>query len=159
MSLSFSTAPSPRSAAPIFLGGLLLMLLFTGLTWWMLSSRPEPTDEEAIRSVERIEIVQKVNEQAEADLNRFAWVDEAKGIAQVPIDYAMQLEVSALREAPGPRPAYPTDPIAAAEFLAAQKAAASATPPPVEIPASPSSPEAPSEETPLTPESAPPPAP
>lgn len=135
------------------------MLLFTGLTLWMLSSRPEPVDEEALRSVQRIEIVQKVNEQAAADLNRFAWVDEAKGIAQVPIDYAMHLEVAALREAPGPRPAYPTDPIAAAEFLAAQKAAASATPAPSESPTPDSSPETPSEETPAAPDTPTTPAP
>lgn len=136
MSTTTPPAPSASSAAPIFLGGLALMLLFTGLTWWMIASRPEPLDEEAIRHAQRAEIIQKVNEQAEADLNRFAWVDEAKGIAQVPVDYAMKLEVAALRDAQGPRPAYPVDPIAAAEFLAAQKAAAeAAAAAPVETPA------------------------
>jgi hypothetical protein len=109
-----------------------MMLLFTGLTWWMMASRPEPLDEEAIRHAQRAEIIQKVNEQAEADLNRFAWVDEAKGVAQVPIDYAMKLEVDTLRQAPGPRPAYPVDPMAAAEFISAQKAAAAAASAPAE---------------------------
>jgi hypothetical protein len=156
MSTTTPPAPSVRSAAPIFLGGLVMML-FTGLTWWMMASRPEPLDEEAIRHAQRAEIIQKVNEQAEADLNRFAWVDEAKGMAQVPVDYAMKLEVAALRQAPSPRPAYPVDPIAAAEFLAAQKAAAEAA---ASAPAAPDEATAPeSTEAAPTPESNPAPTP
>ncbi len=138
--MSSPTLPNPtaRSSAPIFIGGLIMLLLFTGLTWWMLKSRPEPLNEEAIRSAQRIEILQKVNEQAEKDLNQFAWVDEAKGIAQVPVDYAMKLEIEALRQAPGPRPAYPVDPIAAAAFLEAQKAnREAAASPAAEVPAEP----------------------
>jgi len=96
---------------PVLLVGFAMLLLFWFATKWLFYSQPELTDEEAVRSLERAEILQKVNEQAGADLNQYAWKDRAAGVFQIPVRRAMELEVLTLNINRDIRPAYPIDPI------------------------------------------------
>jgi len=102
------------SLIPIFLGGLLMLLLFWIGSKALYYSMPELTDEETIRSAERAEILDKILVQVDQELNQYAWKDEEKGLVQIPVERAMELEVMALQENSEIRPAYYIDSLKAA---------------------------------------------
>ncbi len=105
---------SKASLVWVLIMGLAMLLLFWVATKWLFYSQPELTDEEAARSLERAEILQKSNLQADTELNQYAWKDRGAGVVQIPVQRAMDLEIATLNTNREVRPAYPVDPLAAA---------------------------------------------
>ncbi len=134
-----SNAPArTKSIWPMFAAVLVLFVLFAAVVQWMLRvGNREVFDEEAIRSVQRYEILKKVTDQNAALTTGYAWEDRAKGIVRIPLDRAMELAVAKLAAQGAPKPAYPVDP--AVSLVSALKpgglAAPAPTPPPFPSPA------------------------
>ncbi len=105
-----ATIPGSRKAPslwPFFALGLLMLLLFWGVNKWLIgsgASNPEP--EEAVRAELRIKNLADLRTENAQKLEKYAWVDRAKGTVQIPIAEAMKLVVPDLN-ASAPRPAYP----------------------------------------------------
>lgn len=94
--------------------GLFLLVLFWLGTQALRGFVIQEEDYEAKRSLERVEIRDRVLEQANADLNRYAWKDRDKNLVQLPIDRAMELTVASLRQNNELKPANFIDPLKAA---------------------------------------------
>lgn len=110
--MSEPTIPSnPQEAkpsrVPIVVTGLFLLVAFWLAGRWLLAVTPSVTDEEAARSVERVQILEEVRAADEEKLNTYGWVDREAGIVRIPVERAMELELAQLREQGDPRPAYP----------------------------------------------------
>lgn len=155
-------APSSNATArtksiwPMFAAVLVLFVLFAAVVQWMLRAGNRAAfDEEAIRSVQRYEILKKVTDENTALTTGYAWEDRAKGIVRIPLDRAMELAVAKLAAQGAPKPAYPVDP--AVPLVSALKpgglAAPAPTPPPFRSPVA-EQPAAPAPASP-TPEAAP----
>lgn len=116
------TSQSPQTPKSISLGalagflavGLVLLLLFLFGTEALRNFVTKEEDYEAKRSVQRVEIRDKVLAQADADLNRYAWKNQDKGVVQLPIQRAMELTVASLQQNNEIKPANFIDPLKAA---------------------------------------------
>jgi len=113
------TAQAPKSVsagslAVIFTTGLFLLTLFWIGTQALRSFVTREDDYETRRSAERLEIRDKVLQEADADLNRYAWRNQEEGLLQIPMDRAMELTVAALQASNEIKPAYFIDPLRAA---------------------------------------------
>ena len=134
-------APIPFGA---WLGIVLLFLFFGIFVLVLVAATPHGNTYEAKRAQAREEEVKTTRDAANKELNSYAWVDKAKGVARIPIDRAMQLtmrdlaskkpaaanpiETAARTPAPAPvaSPAPPVSPAPTA-------AGASATPKPTSV--------------------------
>lgn len=104
-------APRQKSIWPMFVAGLLLIVLFYGVGLFLRSMTGRTIqDEEVIRAKERAAILAKVRMEATTQTTTYAWVDRAKGIVRVPVDRAMELAVARLSSKGQPHAAYPVDP-------------------------------------------------
>jgi hypothetical protein len=132
-----STSQAPKSISAgsliaILLVGLFLLLLFWFGTQALRGFTTQEEDFDTRRSAERVEIRDRVLEQADADLNRYAWKNQDQGLVQLPIQRAMELTVAALQTNNEIKPAYFIDPLKAA---AEQQAATAPAPAEEAIPA------------------------
>jgi hypothetical protein len=109
-----SNPPKNVSLVPIFVIGLVLLVLFWLGTKALVRFAPEVPDAEAIRYKERAEIYLRVSEQAAKDLNQYAWRNKDAGQVQIPVQRAMELVALELAANPGVRPANFIDPLRAA---------------------------------------------
>lgn len=135
-----------KSIWPIFVGAIVLFLVFAAAVQWLVSSVDRAAfDEEAVRAKQRYEILKKVTDESAAQTTGYAWVDRAKGTVRIPLDRAMELAVEKLSAQGEPRPANAVDPVAAAGsalkpggFAAPQPSPPpfNAPPPPASTPAS-----------------------
>jgi hypothetical protein len=113
--------------------GVVLLFTFFGLLVAVLiGASPRGNDYEAKRAKAREEKLKTARDDATRELNSYAWVDKSKGLARIPIDYAMQLTLAELAQKK-PEPANPIEspsPAAAPQSAATQTGAAqpSATP-------------------------------
>lgn len=143
---------SPRPKATLFSFGFFLIIGFVllGLFWvftkYVHLREGEYTDEEAERSVQRVEIREKILKEADAELNRYAWRDKEKGLVQLPVERGMQLALVQLNQNREVRPTTLVDPAAAAKEL---EAAQNPAPAPEPVPQPPASPEVPAPEPPV----------
>ena len=95
----------------MFIGAFVLFALFAVFGQWMLNSGDrESFDEEAIRTKQRYEILQKVTDENHNLTTGYAWADRAKGTVRIPLDRAMQLAVAKLSAQGEPKPAGAIDP-------------------------------------------------
>lgn len=88
---------------------LFLLVLFWLAGRWLMESQPSVGDEETVRSIERIQIIEGIREEDAEKLNTYGWIDREEGIVRIPIERAMALELAALRDQGEPQPAYPVD--------------------------------------------------
>src|SRR2546421_6123690 len=144
--MAVSAASQTPERAPIPFGawlGIVLLFLFFGIFVLVLVAiAPHGNTYEAKRAQAREEKLKTTRDTANKELNAYAWVDKAKGVARIPIDRAMQLTLRDLAskkpapanpiEAPAPTPvpaASPAPPVSPAPTAAG----ASATPKPTSV--------------------------
>jgi len=98
-------SPAPFST---WLGVVLLFILFGVIVLAVIGPSPRGSDYEQMRAKKRIERLNALRKENEKELTTYAWVDKNKGVARIPINRAMELEVAELAQK---RPA-PAGPIA-----------------------------------------------
>lgn len=116
---------------PVFLGSLVLVLLFAILAKLFLASTGPVPDEDAARAAERSKALEELNAENKQKLETYAWADKAKGTVQMPIQQAMEMTIRELNSRE-PAPAGPINalaPAAAPSTDAAPAAAPAATHP------------------------------
>src|SRR4029077_5088146 len=117
-SIAYSRAPFST-----WLGIVCLFVLFGLIVLAVIGPSPRTSDYEETRAKKRMEKLKTLREESQKELTTYAWVDKNKGVAQIPIDRAMEVTVAALAQK---KPA-PAGPIATP---AAQTAPAGASPAP-----------------------------
>src|SRR5213083_2434389 len=97
-----------RSRAPLstWLGVVLLFVVFGVIVLAVIGPSPRGSDYEQTRAKKRVERLKTLREENEKELTTYAWVDKNKGVARIPIDRAMELEVAELAQKK-PAPAGP----------------------------------------------------
>jgi hypothetical protein len=96
-------SPAPFST---WLGIVLLFVLFGVIVLAVIGPSPRGSDYEETRAQKRIEKLKTLREESQKELTTYAWVDKSKGVARVPINRAMELEVAELAQKK-PAPAGP----------------------------------------------------
>lgn len=113
-----SVNSTTKSVWPIFIVGLGMIALFWGATEVIRSWIPTGSNEEEVRSAERVKNLQELEETNRKELEGYSWADKAKGVVRIPIERAMDLEVAVLNEKkptrayPVQTPAAPAAPVA-----------------------------------------------
>lgn len=131
MSAETTTARKQPALWPFFLTGLVMLLLFWGINKWLMGDGGNVEPEEAARAEVRIKNLADLRAENATKLEKYAWVDRAKGSVQIPITQAMELVLPELN-ASQPRAAYPvvTTPAAPLPASPAQPAAIQPAPTP-----------------------------
>lgn len=111
---------------PVFLGSLVLVLLFAILAKVFLASSGPAPDEDAARAAERSKALEELNAENHRKLEIYAWADKAKGTVQIPIQQAMEMTITELNSRE-PAPAGPINAVAPAAAPAAPAPVAPAT--------------------------------
>jgi hypothetical protein len=117
-----SLRKSARSPAPFstWLGIVLLFILFGVIVLAVIGPSPRGSDYEQTRAKKRMERLKTLREENEKELTTYAWVDKNKGVARIPINQAMKLEVAELaHKKPAPAGPIATPPPAQASPAAA----------------------------------------
>ena len=114
-------SPAPFST---WLGVVLLFILFGVIVLAVIGPSPRGSDYEQARGKKRIERLNALREENEKELTTYAWVDKNKGVARIPINRAMELEVAELAQK---KPA-PAGPIATPATQASPAGASPAAP-------------------------------
>jgi hypothetical protein len=112
-----------RAPFSTWLGIVCLFVLFGLIVLAVIGPSPRTSDYEETRAKKRMEKLKTLREESQKELTTYAWVDKNKGVAQIPIDRAMEVTVADLAQK---KPA-PAGPIATP---AAQTAPAGASPAP-----------------------------
>jgi hypothetical protein len=86
-------SPAPFST---WLGVVLLFILFGVIVLAVIGPSPRGSDYEQTRAKKRMERLNALREENEKELTTYAWVDKNKGVARIPINRAMELEVAEL---------------------------------------------------------------
>jgi hypothetical protein len=116
-------SPAPFST---WLGVVLLFILFGVIVLAVIGPSPRGSDYEQARAQKRMEKLKALREENEKQLTTYTWVDKKKGVARIPINRAMELEVAELAQK---KPA-PAGPIATPPQAQASPAAPGMSPAP-----------------------------
>lgn len=76
----------------VLAGGFVLLLLFVIAVRLLTKLAPAP-DEGAARAAERAKAHEELQAEDAKKLQKYAWVDQAKGTVQIPIERAMELAI------------------------------------------------------------------
>ena len=133
-----TAAAQPKPLWLVLAGGFALLLLFMIAVRLLTGLAPAP-DEDAARAAERAKAYQELQTENAQKLEKYAWVDKAKGTVQIPIERAMELAVAELNSK-RPTPAGPIatpapSPAASPEATPSPAASPEASPSPVAEPA------------------------
>jgi hypothetical protein len=95
-----SSDTKKASVGPVFIGGILIFLLFALLVkvWFHFSGPAENYDDK--RAAARIAKRQMLDRDNREKLTTYAWVNKDKGIVQIPIDDAIKLVAAELKNKP-----------------------------------------------------------
>ena len=130
-----AAATRPKPMWLVLAGGLTVLLLFVIAVQLLRGLAPAP-DEDAARAAERAKTYHDLQTENATKLQKYAWVDKAKGTVQIPIERAMELAIVELNSkrpaAAGPiaTPAASPAPAAAPADSASPAAAPSPAPTP-----------------------------
>jgi uncharacterized protein (DUF58 family) len=120
-------SPAPFST---WLGVLLIFILFGVIVLAVVGPSPRSSDYEQTRAKKRVEKLKTVREEYQKELTTYAWVDKNKGVARIPIERAMELEVAELaQKKPAPAGPIVTPPPAQPSPAASPQGAAVSSPP------------------------------
>jgi len=120
-------SPAPFST---WLGVVLLFVLFGVIVLAVIGPSPRGSDYEQTRAKKRMERLKTLREENEKDLTAYAWVDKNKGVARIPINRAMELEVAELaQKKPAPAGPIATPPLAQTPPVVSASPAAAASAP------------------------------
>jgi hypothetical protein len=114
-------SPAPFST---WLGVVLIFILFGVIVLAVIGPSPRSSEYEQMRAKKRVERLKTLREENEKELTTYAWVDKNKGVARIPIDRAMELEIADLAQkkpapagaiaTPAPAQASPGAPVSSA---------------------------------------------
>ena len=120
-------SPAPFST---WLGVVLLFVLFGVIVLAVIGPSPRGSDYEQARAEKRMERLKTLREENEKDLTAYAWVDKNKGVARIPINRAMELEIAELaQKKPAPAGPIATPPLAQTPPAVSASPAAAASAP------------------------------
>lgn len=96
-----------KSGSWFFILGIVALALFLLSTNLFLGGKSATIDpEDPARDAERVKNLAELKADNEKKLNSYAWVDQAKGSVQIPVQQAMTLVLAKLNSNK-PKPAYP----------------------------------------------------
>lgn len=76
------------------IGGFALFALIVALAY--LPQRPAPIAQGALTSAERYQRLTDMHAKEAKQINSYGWVDQQKGVVQLPIERAMELTIQEL---------------------------------------------------------------
>ena len=76
------------------IGGFALFALIVALAY--LPQRPAPIPQGALTPAERYQRLSEMRAKEAKQINSYGWVDQQKGVVQLPIDRAMELTIQEL---------------------------------------------------------------
>ena len=82
---------------PVYFRALLVFSLFALVAFIWIRSIPKVETYEQKREIFRLKTLQTLKSEDEKKLNHYAWVDEKKGITQIPIDRAEEIVMAELK--------------------------------------------------------------
>ena len=82
-----------KSSAPMIVTGLIMILLFCGFAFFLVSQGQSIPNVEQLREETRLKNLADLNAENQKVLTQYHWVDKSKGIVGIPIDQAMRLYV------------------------------------------------------------------
>jgi hypothetical protein len=132
---SAHTIAYSRAPFSTWLGIVCLFVLFGLIVLAVIGPSPRTSDYEEARAKKRMEKLKVLHEEGQKELTTYAWVDKNKGVAQIPIDRAMEVTVAELaQKKPVPAgliaaPAAQTAPAGASPAPAVPQGAAASSPP------------------------------
>jgi hypothetical protein len=92
--------PDGKSGAPAVWAMSALVVLLLPVAVWRIAGRGVMDVADADAATNRVAVVTALRVEAEKQLTTVGWVDEAKGIARVPISNAMAMVLPELRAKP-----------------------------------------------------------
>jgi cytochrome c len=95
-----------RGSGSMIITALVMILLFFGLSLFLVVARQAIPTLDEDRKEQRLKILSDLNAENEKDLFQYRWIDKSKGVVGIPIDRAMNLVLNDLR-ANKPHPAGP----------------------------------------------------
>jgi outer membrane biosynthesis protein TonB len=95
-----------KSSAPMIVTGLIMILLFCGFAFFLVSQGQSIPNVEQLREETRLKNLADLNAENQKVLTQYHWVDKSKGIVGIPIDQAMDLVLVQLQSIK-PHPAGP----------------------------------------------------
>ena len=101
-----------KSSALMMITGLVMVLLFCGLVFFLVSQGQSIPNVEDVKAQVRLKNLADLNGENQKALMQYRWVDKSKGVVGVPIDRAMELVLVEL-QSNKPHPAGPVTPPAA----------------------------------------------
>jgi len=101
-----------KSSALMMITGLVMVLLFCGLVFFLVSQGQSIPNVEDVKAQVRLKNLADLNNENQKALMQYRWVDKSKGVVGVPIDRAMGLVLVEL-QSNKPHPAGPVTPPAA----------------------------------------------
>jgi len=101
-----------KSSALMMITGLVMVLLFCGLVFFLVSQGQSIANVDEVKAQVRLKNLADLNSENQKVLTQYRWVDKSKGVVGVPIDRAMELVVAEL-QSNKPHPAGPVTPPAA----------------------------------------------
>ncbi len=99
----------PKNSAPIIITGLVMILLFGGLAFFLTAQGQSIPNVEQVHAEARLKNLADLNADNEKILTQYRWVDKSKGVVGIPIDRAMDLVLTDL-QSNKPHPAGPVNP-------------------------------------------------
>ena len=98
-----------KSPALMVITGLVMVLLFCGFVFFLVSQGQSIPNVEEVKAQGRLKNLADLNSENQKVLAQYRWVDKSKGVVGVPIDRAMELVVAEL-QSNKPHPAGPVTP-------------------------------------------------
>jgi hypothetical protein len=95
-----------KSAAPMIVTGLVIILLFCGFAIFLVSQGQSIPNVEELHAQTRLKNLADLNSENQKILTQYRWVDKTKGVVGIPIDRAMDLVLVQL-QSNKPHPAGP----------------------------------------------------
>ena len=95
-----------KSPALMMITGLVMVLLFCGFVFFLVSQGQSIPNVEEVKAQGRLKNLADLNSENQKALMQYRWVDKSKGVVGVPIDRAMELVLVEL-QSNKPHPAGP----------------------------------------------------
>src|ERR1700730_2358509 len=83
-----------KSPALMVIPGLVMVLLFCGFVFFLVSQGQSIPKVEEVKAQGRLKNLADLNSENQKVLTQYRWVDKSKGVVGVPIDRAMELVVA-----------------------------------------------------------------
>src|SRR6201994_4664156 len=86
-----------KSKSPVIFTGLVMILLFCGFAFFLVSQGQSIPNVEEVHAQTRLKNLADLNAENQKVLTQYRWVDKSKGVVGIPIDRAMDLVLAELQ--------------------------------------------------------------